>query len=120
MTVADAGPPVGASPYATGGGGTVLEHRYGAVLLAGLLTGSPVTELGDDAAPVSVRFQASSVSPVDDLLVVGRTPDGAERRVSIGGRRAPALVASEEASAHLLASYLRTITGQWREVQAGR
>jgi hypothetical protein len=32
MTVADAGPLVGASPYATGGGGTVLEHRYGAVL----------------------------------------------------------------------------------------
>src|SRR5260370_9348667 len=80
MTVAGAGPPMGASPYATGGGGTVLEHRYGAILLACLLIGGPMTELGDDTTPVVVRFQASSVSSVDDLLVVGRTPDGGERR----------------------------------------
>lgn len=109
-----------ASPYATGGGGTVLEHRYGAVLLACLLTGDPVTELGDDTTPVAVCFQASSISPVDDLLVVGRASDGGERRVSIGVRRAPALVASEEASVGLLASYLRIVTSQWTEVQAGR
>src|SRR5260370_32936111 len=80
MTVAGAGPPMGASPYATGGGGTVLEHRYGAILLACLLIGGPMTELGDDTTPVVVRFQASSVSSGDDLLVVGRTPDGGERR----------------------------------------
>jgi hypothetical protein len=120
MAGADAGSPTGASPYATGGGGTVLEHRYGAVLLACLLSGDPVTELGDDATPLSVRFQASSVSPVDDLLVVGRTLDGGERRVSIGVRRAPAFVASEEASAHLLASYARIVTSHWEQVQAGR
>src|SRR5690242_5914947 len=109
-----------APPYATGGGGTVLEHQYGAVLLACLLTGDPVPELGDDATPVSVRFQASAVSPVDDLLVVGRTPDGGERRVSIGVRRAPALTGSDEASAQLLATYLRIVIDNWEEVQAGR
>jgi hypothetical protein len=107
-----------AAPYATGGGGTVLEHRYGAVLLACLLVGDPVTELGDDATPVSVRFQASAVSPVDDLLVVGRTPDGGERRASIGVRRAPALVASDDASAQLLASYLRIVVASWQELRA--
>jgi hypothetical protein len=68
------------SSYTTGGGGTVLEHRYGAVLLSHLLTGDSVPQLGDDATPVSVRFQASAFSPVDDLVVVGRTPNDAERQ----------------------------------------
>lgn len=78
-----------ASPYLTGGGGAVLEHRYGAVLLGHLLLGDPVPELGDDVVPSSVRFQDSAFSPVDDLIVVGRTSDGVERRVSIvsAGRR---------------------------------
>src|ERR1022692_421529 len=120
MTAADYGTGVCGAPYATGGGGTVLEHRYGAVLLVCLLTGDPVTELGDDATPVSVHFQASAISPVDDLLVAGSTPDGGERRVSIGVRRAPALVASDSASAQLLASYLRIVAGRWEELRAGR
>src|SRR5438132_13806421 len=113
-------PPTASSSYATGGGGTVLEHRYGAILLANLLVGDPVPGLGDDAMPISVRFQASAFSPVDDLLVVGRTPDDSERRISIGVRRAPALVTSDEASAHLLASYVRVVTDHWEELQAGR
>jgi hypothetical protein len=120
MAAAGGGTRAAASPYATGGGGTGLEHRYGAVLLACLLTGDPVPELGDNATPVSVQFQASVVSPVDDLLVVGRTPDGGERRVSIGVRRAPTLTGSDEASALLLASYLRIVTSSWGEVQAGQ
>jgi hypothetical protein len=119
MTTQDA-EPQRAAPYATGGGGTVLEHRYGAVLLCSLLTGDPISELGDDAAPISVRFQASAFSPVDDLVVIGRTPDDEERRVSIGVRRAPALVASEEASAELLSSYLQVVTEHWDKVQKGR
>jgi hypothetical protein len=112
--------PQAAAPYATGGGGVVLEHRYGAVLLCSLLTGDPLTELGDDVRPDSVRFQAGTVSPVDDLLAAGRTSDGEERQVSIGVRRAPALTASDEASAQLLASYVRIITSHWTEVRAGR
>jgi hypothetical protein len=51
----------GASPYATGGGGTRLEHRYGAVLLAALLTGDPVSELGDDVT--DARTRASRTLP---------------------------------------------------------
>jgi hypothetical protein len=109
-----------AAPYATGGGGIVLEHRYGAVLLASLLTGDPLPELGDDAAVQSVRFQASAVSPVDDLVVVGRTPDGGERQVSIGVRRRPALARSDPASVHLLEPYLRVVSDDWDRVQAGR
>jgi hypothetical protein len=109
-----------ASPYSTGGGGTVLEHRYGAVLLAHLLTGDPATELGDDVAPVQITFQASAFSPVDDLVVCGRSANGDERRVSIGVRRDPSLVPSEEASVRLIGSYLRVVSNHWPEVQAGR
>jgi hypothetical protein len=111
---------IGAAPYATGGGGTVLEHRYGALLLSSLLTGDPVTELGDDAVPASVRFQAGAVSTVDDLLVTGYTPDGMQRTVSIGVRRAPALVRSEEASGRLFASYLSIVADRWDDLRSGR
>lgn len=109
-----------ASPYSTGGGGTVLEHRYGAVLLAHLLLGDPVPEMGDDVVPVEVRFQDVASSPVDDLIVVGRTPDRLERRVSIGVRRAPKVTASDASTADLLKSYLRVVTEHWNEVRAGR
>jgi hypothetical protein len=109
-----------AAPYSTGGGGVVLEHRYGATLITALLTGDPLTELGDDAIPLEVRFQASAESPVDDLLVIGRSRDGQERRVSIGVRRAPHLVASDQASASLLAGYVRVVVDHWDEVRAGR
>jgi hypothetical protein len=109
-----------ASPYSTGGGGTVLEHRFGAVLLAHLLLGDPVPALGDDVAPVAVRFQDSRFSPVDDLIVVGDTADGAQRRLSIGVRRAPSFTASDESTADLLVSYLRVVTDHWDEASAGR
>jgi hypothetical protein len=109
-----------AAPYSTGGGGVVLEHRYGATLIVALLTGDPLTELGDDALPLEVRFQASAESPVDDLLVIGRSRDGKERRVSIGVRRAPHLVASDQASVSLLAGYVRVVVDHWNEVRAGR
>lgn len=108
-----------ATPYVTGGGGIVLEHRYGATLLAALLTGDPVSVLGPDARPLRVRFQASAYSPVDDLLVTGRTPDGELRRSSVGVRRAPQLTASDKTSVPLVATYLRVVTGSWDEVRAG-
>lgn len=108
------------SPYSSGGGGTVLEHCYGAVLLSHLLLGDPVAELGDDVVPVSVRFQGSAFSPVDDLIVVGATPNGAERRVSIGVRRAPKITESDDATADLLVSYLRVVVEHWEAVRAGQ
>jgi hypothetical protein len=103
----------------TGGGGVVLEHRYGATLLAALLTGDPVAALGPDARPLRIRFQASAFSPVDDLLVTGITPDGKLRRVSVGVRRAPQFTASDKPSVPLIASYLKVATESWEEVRAG-
>ena len=117
MTDGDA--ELGVSPYASGGGGTVLEHLYGAVLLSSLLTGDPVTELGDDAALVSVLFQGRRVSPVDDLVVSGSARDG-ERRVSIGVRRDPNVTSKNKKTARLLASYVRMVAERWDEITAGR
>lgn len=105
----------------------MLEHQYGATLLAALLTADPLPELGDEVTPMVVRFQASVVSAVDDLLISGRTPDGGVRQVSVGVRRAPKLVKSEAKvgqgkgkTVRLVASYLKVVAGAWEEIQAGR
>ena len=107
----------------------VLEHQYGATLLASLLTGDPLPELGDDVTPMTIRFQASAVSAVDDLLISGRTPDGGMRQASVGVRRAPKLIKSEAKSksadgegktVRLVASYLKVVAGAWDEIVAGR
>jgi hypothetical protein len=111
--------PMAASPVSTGGGGVVLEHRYGAVLLARLLNGDPVPNLGDDAVPVEISLQASAFSPVDDIVVVGRLPDGQQRRLSIGVRRDPSVVASEVSTVKLMGSYLRIVHEHWSEVESG-
>jgi hypothetical protein len=114
----DAGRP--AHPHSTGGGGTVLEHRYGATLLAALLIGDPLPELGDKAIPLSVRFQASAESAVDDLLITGRTPDDGERRVSVGVRRKPVFTGNHRQTAALLAGYVRIVAEHWDAVASGR
>lgn len=115
-----ADPGARATTISTGGGGVVLELQYGAMLIAALLTGDQLPELGDRATPLSVRFQALEYRPVDDFLVVGRTPDGAERRVSIGVRRAPKFAGRDRKTARLLAGYVRVVGRHWDEVREGR
>ena len=108
-----------ASTYSTGGGGTVLEHTYGAVLLAALLRGDPITGLGD-ATPTMVRFQARPASQVDDFLVIGVTPAGHEQSLSIGVRRRPRLTVGDAKSVQLMGDYVRTVLDHWPEIVAGR
>jgi hypothetical protein len=115
----DGDPELGVAPYASGGGGTVLEHLYGAVLLSSLLVGDPITELGDDATPVSVRFQGRALSPVDDLVVSGSARDE-ERLVSIGVRRAPDVTKSDKKTARLLAAYVQMAAERWEDITDGR
>jgi len=97
----------------------VLEHRIAAVLLSSLLAGESMPLLGDDATPTSIRFQASPTSPVDDLLIHARTPDGDDRKLSIGIRRSPKLTKSEKSSVALLASYLEVTLDYWAELREG-
>jgi hypothetical protein len=97
-----------------------LEHRYAATVLAAVLSGDPVTELGDRVVPMRVRLQASDISPVDDLVVEGRAPDGGIRRVSVGVRRDPALTTSDSKSVPLVRSFLLVVTDHWESVTEGR
>lgn len=110
--------PSGAS-YSTGGGGVVLEHRIAATLLASLLAGDAMPLLGDDAAPKSIKFQASPFSPVDDLFVRAATPDGGVRKLSIAVRRSPKLIKSDAASVGLFAPYVRITLEHWVELSNG-
>ncbi|MGV9503066.1 outer membrane protein assembly factor BamB family protein [Streptomyces sp. NPDC003642] len=110
----------GVSPYATGGGGTVLEHHFGAVLLSHLLTATPVPGLGDHVTPVEIRFQARAVAAVDDYLVTGRARNGAVHRLSIAVRRRPRLAVSDSSSVELMRSFLTTVRQQWAHLCAGR
>lgn len=110
---------VGASPYSTGGGGVTLEHSYAACLLAAVLAGDPVPELGDQLKVSCVRLQASDVSPIDDIVIEGHNPDRVLHRVSIGVRRDPRLVRSEESSVPLIRDFLRIVTDHWAEVCSG-
>ncbi|MFJ4554098.1 PQQ-binding-like beta-propeller repeat protein [Streptomyces sp. NPDC088817] len=112
--------PAGASPYSTGGGGTILEQRYGAVLLSHLLTGTPVPGLGDAVTPTRIRFQARSVSRVDDIVVVGTAPNKTEVVLSIGVRRRPKLVPSEADSVKLIADFLHVACTRRALVDSGR
>jgi hypothetical protein len=97
-----------ASPYATGGGGVVLEHAYGGSLLACLLQQGPVGGLGDDVLPVEVRFQRGASYPVDDLMVIGQSRAG-ERRLFVGVRRSPVIGAGSASFVSLLADYVRMV-----------
>ncbi|WP_433330870.1 PIN domain-containing protein [Dactylosporangium sp. CA-139066] len=97
-----------ASPYATGGGGTVLEHTYGAVLLAALLQGHPVPGLGNAITPRQVAFQQAASCPVDDLVVVGDGPTGS-RLMAVGVRRAPTISGGSAPFVTLLVDYLRAV-----------
>lgn len=113
-------PAAGASPYSTGGGGVRLEHSYAACLIAGLLTGEVLSELGDSLSADSIRLQASDVSDVDDILIEGRDAHGVAHRSSIGVRRSPALTKSDSASVPLIRDFLTLVTEQWSMVLAGQ
>ena len=109
-----------ASSYSTGGGGTILEHRYGTILLAHLLTGDSISLLGNDFSPREVAFQCRAVSPVDDIVVTGWTADGQQRRLSIGIRRSPEFVPSHVKTVKLLEDYLAVVHDCWNDIAAGR
>ncbi|MDX3435648.1 hypothetical protein [Streptomyces stelliscabiei] len=100
----------------------MLEHRYAAVLLASLLTGDPLEELGDPVlVPVEIKLQASRFSKVDDILITARPRQGGEDfQVAIGVRRDPDVVPSSDATVALVGSYLREVTERWGAIQMGR
>lgn len=111
---------IGSSPYSTGGGGVRLEHSYAACLLAGMLAGEALSELGESLSVDSIRLQASDASEVDDILIEGRDAQGEVHRSSIAVRRSPALTRSDSASVPLFRDFLTVVIEQWSAVSAGR
>ncbi|MEU6296187.1 PQQ-binding-like beta-propeller repeat protein [Streptomyces erythrochromogenes] len=56
---------------------------------------------------------------MDDILVSGVAPNGAKRYLSIGVRRRPKLIPSEDASVQLIASYLDVVVQKWHLIKGG-
>jgi hypothetical protein len=109
--VADTATKRATSPYATGGGGVVLEHAYCAVLLTALLRQSPIRGLDDEVTSVEVRFQQGAFHPVDDVVVVGTCRTG-ERRLFVGVRRNPTIGAGSPSFLSFLSDYVRMVVDQ--------
>lgn len=104
-------PRVGASPYATGGGGVTFERKVAATYLARLLTGDGAAELGDGRRVVSVRFQQAPEHAVDDLVVYSAREDEVDASLvlALGVRRAPDIVQSNEATTKLVTDFVRGV-----------
>lgn len=105
-----------ASPEATGGRGTTLEHRYGGALLAALLTHTTVPGLGGGLVPVRVGFQQDA--PVDDFLVQAKSNDAVVSWY-VAARRRPVIGSSSVKTVALFGSYLRLAAGAVSEMEAG-
>jgi len=108
----------GSSPYASGGGGFVLEHAYGALALTSLLLGDPMIGLGDEYKVTSVAMQQESLSSVDDLLVTGRIADS-ERTIRIACRRRPTIGSSSTATVNLFGDFLKSMFSDIEAVDRG-
>lgn len=108
-----------APPYATGGGGVVLEHAYAATSLAALLLGEPISGLGDEFPVHHIAFQADDISPVDDLVVTGRSVSGEERRLAVAVRRNPTIGRSDDDFVGLVVDMLRLLARRSPELRAG-
>lgn len=98
----------GSSPYATGGGGVLLEHEYVASMLGSLLLGQPVDGLGDEFLPTQVALQQEAFAPVDDVVIRGISPGG-DRTLLVACRRRPTLGRSSEATVALFADFLHVV-----------
>ena len=94
-----------APSYSTGGGGFTFERRVAVRYLAAMLSGAPRQELGDRRV-VQVSFQQSSVSPVDDLHVLGKRvgEDEPSLELWVAARRRPSFVQSDASSQQLVKS----------------
>lgn len=109
----------GGHVVATGGGGTVLEHHFGTVLLAHLLAKEPCPQLGIHLLPTFIGFQ-DPVCSVDDFRVEGTTGNGEQSCVAVAVRRRPKLAPGDPDSVKLVKSFLETVLVGWEEIRDGR
>ncbi|PKQ29598.1 MAG: hypothetical protein CVT60_04515 [Actinobacteria bacterium HGW-Actinobacteria-10] len=111
-------PQSGSSPYATGGGGVLLEHCYGALALSSLLLGESMVGLGVEYQVTSVAMQQESRSPVDDLIVTGVASDS-KRTIRVACRRRPTIGSSSSDTVSLFVDYLDVLLSAPVAVESG-
>jgi hypothetical protein len=109
----------GSSPYATGGGGVILEHEYTASALASLLLAQPIEGLGDEFTLLSVAVQQGAHSAVDDVAIEGLSPGG-RRLLRVACRRRPTIGKSEESTVKLFADFLDALAADPISHTSGR
>jgi hypothetical protein len=97
----------------------VLEHAYAATGLAALLLGEPIGGLGAEFPVCRVAFQAGAISPVDDVVVTGRSANGEERWLAVAVRRAPTVGPSDSAFVALVSDMLQLAARRGPELAAG-
>jgi len=96
-----------ASPYSTGNGGGTFEHKLGALLLARLLTSSPVTAL-DERAPDRVAFQQAPRATADDYVLEALAADGTTTiRLDLAVRRRPKFITSHVTTGELVTALVK-------------
>ncbi|MBF9129159.1 hypothetical protein I0C86_09240 [Plantactinospora sp. S1510] len=86
----------------------MLEHRYGATLLAALLTGEPVDLLDTPFVLSRVTFQ-DRLCPVDDVVIEGTAAGGDHRVVAVAVRRNPIIADRNPKFLALLAGFLQVV-----------
>ena len=112
----------GMSPYATGSGGVTFERKVAVRYLALLLSGDGSSELGEGRGVVGVAFQQAPEHPVDDLVVRAALPDELEPSLvlSLGVRRSPDIVSSDESTQRLICSFVRAVVDMGAEESGHR
>ena len=100
----DSSPSVGASPYATGGGGITFERKVAVQFLAHMLTGTSVGEFAGARGVVRVAFQQAPSESADDIVLDTALPDEPSPSlvIALAVRRTPKLVQSDEDARKLI------------------
>lgn len=106
--VGSPGAAAGMSPYATGGGGVVLEHRAVARYMALMLAGRTSPELADRQI---VRITCQDADPVDDVVLhAKRAHEGRPSlRLAVAARRSPDLIPSNAKSRKLIKTFVQEV-----------
>ncbi|MCY4383622.1 MAG: hypothetical protein OXE44_10780, partial [Nitrospinae bacterium] len=88
-----------------------FERKVAVLYLTRMLVGDNTPELGDGARIVSVAFQQAPDHPVDDLVVSAARPDALQPSLvlTLGVRRSPNLVVSDEPTRKLIRQFVRTV-----------
>lgn len=102
---------VGASPYATGGGGITFERKVAVQFLAHMLAGTSVGEVAGARRVVRVAFQQAPFVSADDIVLDTALPDepASSLVIALAVRREPKFVQSDKDARKLIRQLVQTV-----------